>query len=177
MQVSTRFPGAAAKRAGDDLRIRVTFVDDTLPVPLSVYFIHLVDNETGEHELRNVGLALGAELRDDEGADQTPELTAQALRRVVERYPHWVDLARAHVGSGFVDTPAGSLLRAVKRPKPARLDPEWHRMIAAEYRRHVEDGDPAPVTSIARSHDVTISAASRWVKAARQRGHLPAKGE
>jgi transposase-like protein len=49
-------------------------------------------------------------------------------------------------------------------------------MIAAEYRHHVEVGEPAPVTATARSHGVTPSAASRWVKTARERG-LPMPAE
>jgi transposase-like protein len=48
-------------------------------------------------------------------------------------------------------------------------------MIAAEYRRHVDEGDPAPVSAIAGSHQVTVSAASRWVKGARERGLLDAE--
>ncbi len=69
-----------------------------------------------------------------------------------------------------LNAPRGELERQVKRVKPARLDADWYRMIAAEYRRHVDDGEPAPVTAIARSHGVTPSAASRWVTTARKRG-------
>jgi hypothetical protein len=121
--------------------------------------------------LRNVGIELGEELRDEETALQAPELTATALRRVVERYPHWLELARAHAAVSL-DAPIGDLALQVKRTKPARLDRDWYRMIAAEYKHHIEEGEPAPVSAIARSHDVTPSAASRWVKAARDKGLL-----
>ena len=111
----------------------------------------------------------GEEVHDDVTAEQAPELTALTLRRVVERFPHWVDFARA-AASMELNAPRGELERQVKRVKPARLDADWYRMIAAEYRRHVDDGEPAPVTAIARSHGVTPSAASRWVTTARERG-------
>ena len=169
MQVRVLSPGRAARRrAGADFRVRVTIRDESLPLPLRIYFVDLVDDETGERELRNVGAEFGEELRDGETAEQAPELTALTLRRVVERYPHWVDFARA-AASMDLDAPRGELERQVKRVKPARLDLDWYRMIASEYRRHVDDGEPAPVTAIARSHGVTPSAASRWVKTARER--------
>jgi len=170
MQIRVSGPGGAAKRAGSDLRTTVTYRDDSLPLPLSIHFVRLVDDETGEHELRNVGVELGEELRDEESALAAPELTAVALRRVVERYPHWVELARAHATFNL-DEP---LTDHTRRPKPARLDPDWYRMIASEYRHHRDDGDPAPITTIARSHGVTPSAASRWVKSAKGLGLIDA---
>ena len=59
MQVRVRAPGAAAQRAGGDLRVRVTIRDESLPLPLRIYFLDFVDGETGERELRNVGVELG----------------------------------------------------------------------------------------------------------------------
>jgi hypothetical protein len=168
MQVRVRSPGRAAKRAKSDLRVTVMFRDDSLPLPLRIHFLKVEDSETGEQELRNVGVELGEELREEEAALQTPELTALTLRRVVERYPHWLELARAHALMRL-DAPVGELARRAKRPKPARLDLDWYRMIASEYRHHVEAGEPAPVTAIARSHGVTPSAASRWLTTARKR--------
>jgi hypothetical protein len=166
VQIRVRGHGAAAKGAGSDLRTTVTFRDDSLPLPLSIHFVRLDDDETGEPELRNVGVELGEELRDQKSAEAAPELTAVALRRVVERYPHWVELARAYATFNL-DEP---LIDPTHRPKPARLDSEWYRMIASEYRHHCDDGDPAPITTIARSHGVTPSAASRWVKTAKEQG-------
>ena len=63
-------------------------------------------------------------------AEQAPGLTALTLRRVVERFPHWVDFARA-AASMELNAPRGELERQVKRVKPARLDADWYRMIAA----------------------------------------------
>jgi hypothetical protein len=171
MQVRIRHPGQAAQRAGSDLRVTVTFRDDSLPLPLRIHFLHLKDDETGELELRNVGIELGDEVRGEGPFDEVPELTALTLRRVVERYPHWLELARAHALVPW-EAPFDSIERQAKRPKPARLDPDWYRMIAVEYRHHVEADEPAPITAIAKSHGVTPSAASRWVKAARDKGLL-----
>ena len=114
---------------------------------------------------------LGEAPRDEESALSAPELTALTLRRVVERYPHWVELAQVYLGMASRDELA-SRHAGLKRRKPARLDPDWFRMIAAEYRRHVEEGEPAPVTAIGNSHGVTRSAASRWVTRAREMGLL-----
>ena len=99
-----------------------------------------------------------------------PEVTALTLRQLVERYPRWLELARAHAAVDLGRT--GELAHGTKRIKPARLDRNWYRMIADEYRRHVAECEPAPVTTIARSHGVTPSAASRWVTAARKQGLL-----
>jgi hypothetical protein len=168
VRVKGHAPGA---RAGSDYRTTVTYRDESLPVPLSIHFLVVHDDETEELEYRNVGLELGEPLRDEEAALAAPELSALTLRRVVERYPHWLELARAHAK---FNGPVSIDLEHMKRPKPARLDVEWYRMIAEEYRHHIEDGDPAPITTIAKSHGVTPSAASRWVTTAKKRGLIDA---
>jgi hypothetical protein len=152
---------------GSDPRYSVTFYDEATPFPLTFHFLFVGDDETQEVELRNIGCEFGEEPSTDEKALELPEITTLALRRVLERYPHWVELARHQLI--LEDARAGDLAAGVKRTKPARLDADWYRMIAAEYRRHVQEGDPAPVSAIARSHQVTVSAASRWVKGARER--------
>jgi hypothetical protein len=176
MQVRARYPGPASTRPGanTDLRTTITFQDESLPLPLRVHFVIVGDDETGEREYRNVGFELGETPKDEETALALPELTAVTLRRVVERYPHWVELARAYAAVDCEQ--AGGLTSAAKRAKPARLDRDWYRMIAAEYRRHVAEDEPAPITVIAKSHGVTPSAASRWVKAARDKGLLQEEG-
>jgi hypothetical protein len=47
--------------------------------------------------------------------------------------------------------------------------------VAAVYNALVEEGEPHPVKAMAAMYDRTISAASRWIDGARQRGFLPAK--
>jgi hypothetical protein len=167
MRIETTFPGARSS----DPRNTVTFRDDGLPLPLRLHFLRLHDTDTNETTLRVIGLELGEAPRDEESALSAPELTALTLRRVVERYPHWVELAQVYLGMASRDELA-SRHAGLKRRKPARLDPDWFRMIAAEYRRHVEEGEPAPVTAIGNSHGVTRSAASRWVTRAREMGLL-----
>lgn len=181
MEVRVRWPGKATKRAieraaakgvttGADLRASVTFEDETLALPLRIHLLDVRDDETGERELRVVGCELGERPTNEAEALALPELTALTLRRVVERFPHWVDLARAHAA---IDRERPAELGArIKRAHPTRLDPDFYRMVAAEYRRHVEEGEPAPVSAIARSHSVTVGAASRWVKSAREKGYL-----
>jgi hypothetical protein len=138
--------------------------------------LRLSDDETGEQELRLVGVELGDTPRDEDAALALPELTALTLPNVTERFPRWLELARAHATpTSDAQAGTGQLAAAVKRWKPGRLDPDFLRMIAAEYRRHVEDGEPAPVTTIARSHGVDPSAASRWLKRARELGLLEAE--
>jgi hypothetical protein len=164
MHVSIRLPGPRAT----DMRNTVTFQDDSLPQPLSLHYLRIRDDETGGIELRMVGFELGAPPRPADDALAMHEVTALTLRHIVERFPHWVELGRAHIGAADLNLAGGT-----KRVKPARLDPDWYRMIAAEYTRHLDAGDPAPVTMIANAHGVTVSAASRWVKTARERGYLP----
>ena len=173
MRVSVRKPAAGAGRIPTDHRTTVTFTHNGLPLPLRFHFVGVYTVETGERELRHVGVSIGDEALDEESALALPELPPTMLRRVVERYPHWLELARAHA-TVYVDVD-GSLAdtaRAAKRVKPARLDEDWYRMIAAEYRHHTEQREPAPVTLIARSHGVSPSASSRWVTAARKLGFL-----
>jgi hypothetical protein len=175
MELHARHPGPAAKGAGKDLRTTITLRDESLPLPLRIHFVYLQDSETSEEELRLVGVELGDTPRDDETAAAMPELTALTLRSVVERFPRWLELARAYATPTLeAQTRTDQLAVAAKRYKPARLDPNFLRMIASEYRRHVEDGEPAPGTTIARSHGVTPSAASRWLKRARKEGYLDA---
>jgi hypothetical protein len=77
--------------------------------------------------------------------------------------------------------PRGERSRA--EPQHVRAEPEAGKLAgtpATQHRRRgnaeqfgdlavVSSGDPAPVTGIAKSHQVTPSAASRWVKTARER--------
>jgi hypothetical protein len=126
------------------------------------------DTGAGEIELHLIGFELGGKPPTDaEQAFAMPEITPLMLRKAVERFPHWAELARMHLEFAEpADVLAGA--HALERPKPARLDPEWFRMIAAEYRSLVESGVPSPITMISKSHKATVSAASRWV-----RGQVP----
>jgi hypothetical protein len=52
------------------------------------------------------------------------------------------------------------------------LPPEFFKKIALEYQAFVDGGEPHPIKALGEKHHVTISAASRWVKEARRRGHI-----
>ena len=51
----------------------------------------------------------------------------------------------------------------------------FYRTIATTYESLVAEGEPHPVKALSENNHVTISAASRWVNEARQRGYLPEK--
>jgi len=56
---------------------------------------------------------------------------------------------------------------------PGRGHPDgFYRVIGKHYRALVDEGEPHPVKTLGETHHVTISAASRWVKGARERGYL-----
>lgn len=170
MRINMRLPGQRAT----DPRNTITFDGDALglPVPLQLHFLRIGDTETDEIELRLIGFELGGKPPTiEEQQLAMPEITPLMLRKAVERFPQWVELARMHLQFAEPDDVAAGAL-ALRRPKPARLDAEWFRMIAAEYRGLVDGGVPSPITMISKSHSVSISAASRWVSRARQLGFL-----
>lgn len=171
MRVNVRLPG----EAGTDPRNTVTFEGDALglPVSLKLHYLRIGDTETEEVELRLIGFELGGTPPShEERLLALPEITPLMLRRAVERFPQWVELGRMHLQFAEESDLAKGLVGAVRRPKPARLDADWFRMIASEYRRLVESGVPSPITTISKSHSVSVSAASRWVSRARQLGML-----
>jgi hypothetical protein len=53
----------------------------------------------------------------------------------------------------------------------------FYRILAEEYKANVAEGNLRPVTTIARNHSVTISAASRWLKETRRRGYIDHREE
>lgn len=170
MRVNMKLPGQRAT----DPRSTITFEGDALglPVPLHLHFVQIGDTETGELDLHLIGFEVGDKPPNDaEQAWAMPEITPLILRKAVERFPHWVELARMHLQFADPDDVAAGAL-ALKRPKPGRLDPEWFRMIASEYRSLVDSGVPSPITTISKSHSVSVSAASRWVSRARDLGFL-----
>jgi hypothetical protein len=64
-------------------------------------------------------------------------------------------------------------LRQVGRPGRGLTD-SFYRQIARNYDALVSEGEPHPIKALGEIHHVTISAASRWVKGARDRGFLHA---
>ena len=66
---------------------------------------------------------------------------------------------------------AGEILREIGRPGRGLSD-EFYRTIALHYLTLIEEGEPHPIKTLGETHHVSISAASRWVKGARERGYL-----
>ena len=62
-------------------------------------------------------------------------------------------------------------LREVSGPGRGLRD-TFYKQIGAEYRTLQEEGAPHPVKTLGEKHFVSISAASRWIKEARRRGHI-----
>jgi hypothetical protein len=52
------------------------------------------------------------------------------------------------------------------------LSDAFYATIARHYEALVSEGEQHPIKTLSESHSVTISAASRWVKGARDRGYL-----
>ena len=149
-----------------DVRSSVTIEEDVFGSSVRFYFTRVVD-ENGAAGFVNVGVEI-SRLDVAEGEEVVP-LSPAAVGSVTDRFVRWVELARYAL---LLDhDKANGMVSDLKRPKPTRIDDDWLRMIAAEYRDRTERGEPA-VTGIAKTHDVTTSAASRWVTRARKRGFL-----
>ncbi len=66
---------------------------------------------------------------------------------------------------------AADALRQISGPGRGLSD-EFYRVVAANHRALVTEGEPHPVKAVAEIHHVTVSAASRWLTEARRRGLL-----
>ena len=165
LKTTTRHPGKLA----DDKRSWVTIEEEGNPWPVTFYFVP-VEEDDGTQRWASVGVEVGA--RDFTDGEEVPELPPTELRNVADHFVRWLDLA--HYAAVLDWDNRDRVAGRIRRTKPARIDDDWLKMIAAEYEARTERGEPA-VSDIARTHDVTRSAASRWVKAARDRGFLPPK--
>jgi hypothetical protein len=103
----------------------------------------------------------------------------RALRRFAPQAEKYLAYARAAMRIfGPEGTPesrwedfrgAGQALREIAGPGRGLSD-EFYVTIATNYNALIEGGEPFPVKALSEIHHVTISAASRWVKGARERG-------
>jgi hypothetical protein len=106
-------------------------------------------------------------------------LTLPTLRRFAPNAELYLALVRAAISTidpkGQADLDrfhrAAAALREHGGPRRGHRD-EFFQQIALEYNALVEAGEPHPVKTLAARHHVVISAASRWLKEARRRGHL-----
>jgi hypothetical protein len=148
---------AAHRRAAKYIDARVSVAMKTEGVELQLFF----DDLSGEGPVREV------RVLPDTGA-----LEPTVLRRLAPRLPLYVSYARAAIQIRREDTAAAAReLRAFGATRRG-LGPDFFRLIAGQYNALVAEGEPHPVKTLAEMHHVTISAASRWIKEARQRPGL-----
>lgn len=94
--------------------------------------------------------------------------------RLMPKLPLYVQYARASIAGKNKDADrALSLLQQTNAPRRGLSD-QFLREIAALHRSLIAEGERYPVKALARSRDVAISTASRWITAARTRGFLEA---
>jgi hypothetical protein len=71
---------------------------------------------------------------------------------------------------------AAVALRVIAGPGRALTD-EFYRTIAAHYDSLDNEGEPHPTKALGQAHQVTISAASRWITEAKRRGYIKDREE
>lgn len=113
---------------------------------------------------------VGLEIGGPEGLSKP--LTSGAVRRIATNLDLFVDYARAVL---LVDDDkqdeALKLFQNIGKTKRG-MPREFYKLIADEYQQKQAAGEPHLVKAIAAAHNVTPSAASRWLKAARENGYL-----
>lgn len=176
--ISIRYPGPRAT----DRRIAVTLTEPATPFPITVYFLHVWDDERPDAEaLINVGFEVGHRFDFTEADGEKVHLERlprplgrEAVEEVAGRFRQYVEFARAALqlgGKGRGPTP-GSKPRGRRR----EMTDDFLSGIAEQYEAWSAETGRA-VTEISRAHGVNMSTAGRWVERARERGFLPGKGE
>jgi hypothetical protein len=114
----------------------------------------------------------------------TSQLEPRALRRFAPQAELYLSFARAAMRIlGSPESEPWESFRAAAQPlreiagPGRRLSDEFYRQIARTYEALTDEGEPHPVKALSEIHSVTISAASRWVSGARDRGFLPPKNK
>lgn len=113
------------------------------------------------------------------------ELTPRVLRKFAPDAELYVQFARAAMRHWDPEEDpatkqvrlrdAAEALRVLSGPGRGLTD-EFYKRIGETYNALVAEGEPHPVKTLSEIHHVTISAASRWIKEARRRGKITAKG-
>jgi hypothetical protein len=170
--VSLTIPGPRAT----DARTAVTLRDvPGTPWPLTFWFLRVIDDD-GEQQLVNVGFEMGEKFPIEPGARERelPEVPAAidpvAVQRIAEAYANWAEYARLAI---VVDEEGeANAIRRLRGPgrKPARLDPDFYRLLADEYRAHRSTGRPG--RALAEKYHVNPSQVTRWVKKCVELGFL-----
>jgi len=156
------------------------------PTPAVVITHHgckLVIRFAGKDDVSGEGPLSRVELLPD---GKTLELSA--LRQFIPRAAEYLNYARAAMQTlgppeaGTIEERWARFNRAAEPLRKASgqrrgLSDGFYRGIAEEYRKLVAEGERHPVKALSQIHNVTLSAASRWVSGARDRGFLRGKGE
>jgi hypothetical protein len=105
------------------------------------------------------------------------ELTSRTLRRLVPPAALYEGYARSVLMFRDDAVAQAQAIRQTLGVTRRGLGPDFYPLIAETYRRLEKSGEPHVVKAIAELHDVSISAASRWIQGARDAGELPQKQE
>lgn len=147
-------------------RVRVSVRDPRNPWLLVLFFAHL----------GKAPAFLGFEVL----ADQAPtteigdeaSLDPRAFGRLARTLSMYVDYARAEVEWKYGDrTHALEALREAGKSRRGLSD-KFYEEIGRKYDALIREGKSHPIKSIALSHHVDKSRASRWVKEARRMGYV-----
>jgi hypothetical protein len=92
--------------------------------------------------------------------------------RLIPTLPLHLQYARATLARDHGD--AHAALRALRRLSSTRRghSDDFLRIVAQLHGQLVKEGEPHPIKALAKTQDVDVSTASRWVTAARHRGLL-----
>ena len=179
MSVTTTAPRTKVRypaRLAQDLRIAVTIEEPSTPFPIVVYFLEVVDDEIPDaRALIPVGIELGQRYDRDklDLGDRLPKpLDRDAVQQVAARFREYVEYARACVAFQGAPNPPAKTPGSQPRRRRRALTDAFLERIAEQYKGWSDDG--RAVSELAEAHGVNRSTASRWVQAARDRGHLPA---
>jgi hypothetical protein len=155
-----------------DPRIAVRIEDPAITEPVIVYFVRYVDTAVEASALVNIGIEVGRQFEATPGepleVDRMPRpIDRFAVEHVAARFREYVEYARLSVNFGSKPPP-----NAPKRRR--QLTDDFLSLIAEQFQRW-SAGRGRAVTEIANAHNVDRATASRWVKAARERGLLEPK--
>jgi hypothetical protein len=95
-----------------------------------------------------------------------------APQTFVPQLPLYLMYARAAIAHDRGDAQAA--LKALRQAGTTRrgLGDDFYKRVALIYKALVSEGEPYPVKALAAHEHVSISAASRWITGARERGYL-----
>jgi hypothetical protein len=102
--------------------------------------------------------------------DGSDGLKPHRLRELIPRWPLFADYARAAIQFRRDDAlRVAAHLHDVGGPGRGHTD-EFYRLVARDYQTLLDEGERHPVKALALMHNVVISAASKWLSVARDKG-------